>query len=205
MALGFIEETSGGSTDILPIVKFSAQSGDFIRQESVPDASGQYVKQLDELPLPLRLAFDFENIEVGYVSFQNGVDFRLVKLGEPMPAKPDEGDFKQVFRMRVANKDVGLCEFSHSAKTVRNKMNSLHDEYLSGKAEHPGKVPVVEISSLETIVVPTQQSDLRFKVPNWSIVDWIDRPAIMSGTAPEQVSAPSPTPAVNTGEEKPLF
>lgn len=204
MALGFIDETSGGSTDILPIVKFSAQSGDFIRQESVPDASGQYVKQLDELKLPLRLAFDFEGIEVGFVSFQNGVDFRLVKLGEPMPEKPND-DYKQVFRIRVANKDVGLCEFSHSAKTVRNRMNDLHDQYLRGKAENAGKVPVVEIAELETIVVPTQQSDLRFKVPNWSIVDWIDRPAIMSGTAPEQVSAPSPAPAVNTGEEKPLF
>lgn len=204
MALGFTESNSGGSGDFLPIVTYSAQSGDLLRKESVPDGMGGYEKQTTELQLPLRVVFDFENIEVGWLSFQNGVDFKMVKLGQPMPEKP-EGDYKQCFRVRIANKDIGLCEFSHQAKTVRDKMNTLHDQYLSGKASNQDKVPVVEISGLETVTQQGRDGELRFKAPTWSIVDWIDRPAIMSGTATEQVSAPSPTPAANTGEEKKLF
>lgn len=205
MALGFTDNNSGGGGgDYLPIVTFAATSGDFLRRESVPDGMGGYEKRTDELTFPLTLAFDFDEIEVGWASFMNGVDFKMVKLGQPMLPKP-EGDYKQCFRVRVANKDVGLCEFSHSAKTVRDAMNALHDQYLSGKSNNPGKVAVVEISGVETVTMQGRDGELRFKAPKWSIVDWIDRPAIMSGTATEQVSAPSPTPAADEQPKEKLF
>ena len=39
-----------------------------------------------------------------------------------------------------------------------------------------GKVPVVTISGTETIKINSPQGELRFKVPEWSITEWIDRP-----------------------------
>lgn len=194
MALGLIEETTSGGVDIVPIIKFSAQSGDFIKVTGEKDASGEWSKREEEIPTPFALAFDFDEIEVGYMSFEGGKpDFRLVKLGEPMPEKPT-GDFKQGFRLRVASKQTGLCEFSHSAKTVVRCMNALHDQYLAGAKDNPGKVAIVEVSGTETVTVETGQSTLRFKTPKWAITKWIDRPEMMQGSASEEPVAAEPSP-----------
>ena len=200
MALGFNTESTGGG-DILPIIKYDAKAGDFIRQDRMQDATGQWVKDESEMALPVKVAMDIDALEVGWLSFASGApDFRMVKVGEPMPAKP-EGDFKNAFRVRVASKDLGLREFSHSAKTVLRAMDELHNQFVAEKANNPGKIPVVEISGTTPVKVNTPQGELRFKAPAWSIVQWIDKPASMSGgqqeAAPEPAPAPAPSPAVS--------
>ena len=47
------------------------------------------------------------------------------------------------------------------------------------------------IAGTETIKINSPQGELRFKVPEWSITEWIDRPKVMDGGA----SAPEPAPA----------
>jgi hypothetical protein len=200
MALGInFEGTSGG--DILPIIKFDAKAGDFIRQDRVQDAAGQWVKNEEELTQPLKFAMDMATLEVGWLSFQSGApDFRMVKVGEAVPTKP-EGDFKSAFRVRIASKELGLREFSHSAKTVMKAMDQLHNQFEAEKGYNPDKVPVVEVSGTVPVKVNTPQGELRFKAPKWSIVAWVDKPELFNKTAAPEPVAPEPASPAALSED----
>lgn len=190
MALGFNTESKSAG-DIIPIIKYDAKAGDFIAQDRVQSASGEWEKEERELPLPTKFAADMAEMEVGWLSFQSGApDFRMVKIGEAMPAKP-EGDFKNAFRMRIASKELGLREFSHSAKTVLRAMDTLHNQYEAEKSNNAGKIPVVEITGTETVKINSPQGELRFKVPVWNISGWVEKPEMFnkSEPAPEPVAA----------------
>lgn len=202
MALGFTE-TGGGNGAIMPIIKYDTRAGEFLRVDRTQGADGVWVKSESELPFPLKFVADFENIKVGWLGFVGGApDFHLVPLNEAMPARPSN-DHNQGFQLMIANKELGLREFSSGAKTVTTQMNALHDMYESGKGANPGKVPVVEVSGAERFTVTTPNGDLTFKKPIWSITEWIDRPAMLDGassapaeTAPAPVvSAPAASPA----------
>ena len=191
MALGFNLQTGGGG-DILPIVKWDAKAGDLIKQDRYQAADGTWQKDEQELGLPIQIGMDLANIEVGWLSFAAGApDFQMVKAGEPLPAQPSP-DHKQAFRVRIGSSDLGLREFSHSAKTVLRAMDTLYNQFEAEAPANPGKLPVVTIAGTETIKINSPQGELRFKVPEWSITQWIDRPAMMDGGA----AAPSePAPA----------
>lgn len=194
MALGLSMESTGGG-DILPIIKFDAKSGDFIKQDRV-NVNGMWEKQEEDLSLPTKIAFDFENLQVGWLSFASGApDFRMVKVGEAMPEKPSD-EHKQAFRLKIYKPELGLREFSHSAKTVIKALDVLHNQFEAEKGHNEGKVPIVNISGLQTVKVNSPQGELRFKAPEWSISEWIDRPSAMdgAGSSPAPVAA-APTPA----------
>jgi len=174
MALGLSTESSGSGGDILPIVKWDAKGGDFIRQDRYQAGDGTWQKDEQEIAFPVQVAMDLENIEVGWLSFASGApDFQMVKIGESIPARPSE-DHKNAFRVRLTNKELGLREFSHSAKTVLKEMDSLHNQFMAEKAGNAGKVPVVEVSGTKTVKVNTPQGELRFKAPEWKISAWVD-------------------------------
>ena len=218
MALGFSTQATGSGGDILPIVKWDAKGGDLIRQDRTQGADGMWVKDESEVALPVKFIMDLERIEVGFLSFASGApDFRVAKIGEPRPeCPPDLGAdgkpaFKPCFRVRICNKDLGVREFSHSAKTVLRVMDDLHNQYEAQKSANAGLVPVVEIAGTEVVKINTPQGELRFKVPQWSITQWVERPAAMDGQpaaaaptppAPEVVSAAvaaTPPPATSAG------
>jgi len=200
MALGFNTESTGGG-DILPIVKYDAKAGDFIKQDRVQDASGQWQKEEAELQAPFKFAMDMDSLEVGWLSFQSGApDFRMVKLGEPMPAKP-EGDFKNAFRVRIGSKELGLREFSHSSKTMLRAMDELHDQYMAERRNNPGMIPVVEVTGTTPVKVMTPQGELRFKAPSWSIAAWVEKPDLFDKTATAEPVAPEPSPAAQADDD----
>jgi len=195
MALGFNLQTGGGG-DILPIVKWDAKAGDLIKQDRYQAGDGTWQKDEQELGLPIQIGMDLANIEVGWLSFAAGApDFQMVKAGEPLPAQPSP-DHKQAFRVRIGSSDLGLREFSHSAKTVLRAMDTLYNQYEAEAPANPGKLPVVTIAGTETIKINSPQGELRFKVPEWSITSWIDRPAMMDGGAAAP-SEPAPAAAVS--------
>jgi hypothetical protein len=218
MALGFATESSGSSGDILPIVKWDAKGGDFIRQDRSQGADGVWVKDESEVQLPVQFVMDLERIEVGFLSFASGApDFRVAKIGEPRPECPPDLDasgkpaFKPCFRVRICNKDLGLREFSHSAKTVLRAMDDLHNQYEAQKSANAGLAPVVEITGTEPVKINTPQGELRFKVPQWRISQWVERPVTLDGGAAQTQSAPelvvsaapavSPPPAAPAGSD----
>lgn len=195
MALGFNLEGGGGG-DILPIVKWDAKAGDLIKQDRYQASDGTWQKDEQELGLPLQIGMDLANIEVGWLSFAAGApDFQMVKAGEPLPAQPSP-DHKQAFRVRIGSTNLGLREFSHSAKTVLRAMDALYSQYETEAPANPGKLPVVTIAGTENIKINSPQGELRFKVPDWSITSWIDRPAMMDGGAAAP-SEPAPAAAVS--------
>ncbi len=211
MALGFAESAGGGG-DILPIIKWDAKGGDLIRQDRFQAPDGMWTKDESEVPLPAQFIMDLENIEVGFLSFASGApDFRVAKIGEPRPVCPPDLDqagkpaFKPCFRVRIKNKELGLREFSHSAKTVLRTMDDLHNQFESALTQNHGKVPVVEISETEVVKINTPQGELRFKVPKWNIVQWVDRSVMTSGAqSADAVPSPSvPEPALSAASAPP--
>lgn len=198
MAIGM---PSGGKQrgDILPIFKWDAKAGDLIAVNRDPQPDGSWEKTDVEVALPIKAVIDFENLEVGWLSFASGSpDFVLAKVGTPIPAKPSE-EHKFCIRMKMFTKEHGIREFSHTAKTVHRAIDTLHDQYVADADKHPGKMPVVTIEGVETVKVPTPQGELKFKVPKWKISAWTAPPAEMSGkpaeaAAPAPVAKPAPKP-----------
>lgn len=66
MSLGFNTE-SKSSGDILPIIKFDAKAGEFIKVDSEQTADGTWSKDQIELDIPFKVIMDLENIEVGWL------------------------------------------------------------------------------------------------------------------------------------------
>ena len=192
MALGLnIESRSSG--DILPILKFNTQTGEFIRQDRFQDATGAWTKSVEEVKLPLKFAADFENMEVGWLSFGSGhPDFAMTRLGGELPDRPSP-EHKKAFRVRLTNNDLGLREFSGSSKTLVGAMDRLHDEYVSQSAANPGKFAVVEVTELETVHQEVRGEPRRYKSPVWHIASWMDTPKAFQGDA-------EPAPATYGGE-----
>ena len=198
MALGFTQTSSSGGGDFLPIMKFSAKDGSFVRQDRHQGADGTWEKSETEMELPFKVVMDMDAIEVGFIAFTTtGPDFRFVKVGEPMPVKPSD-EHKEGFRIRMYNKEISLREMSSSSKIVRNQMNDLHDAYLAGKADNPGKMPVIEITGSDRIQIETKaQGTQTFRSPKWSIAGWVDRPAGMDAqAAPEPAATVAPAAVV---------
>lgn len=200
MALGIMND-NGGTGDIIPIIKYDAKAGDFIRVDREQTASGEWVKNQSELQLPTKVIMDFANVETGWLSFDSGApNFHMVKLGQPMPPKPSD-QHKMAFRVRLYNKDLGLREMSSQAKTVIREMDALHNEFEAQAGSNPGKVPVVTIAGTKAVTVNTPQGESRFKVPDWSITEWVDRPEGMdAGAAVAPTPAPAPAPATDEGD-----
>jgi hypothetical protein len=130
-----------------------------------------------------------------YRLHKTGPDFRFVQVGEPMPVKPSD-EHKEGFRIRMYNKEIGLREMSSSSKIVRNQMNDLHDAFLAGKADNPGKVPVIEITGSDRIQIETKaQGTQTFRSPKWAIAGWVDRPARLDKAEPATEPAATVAPA----------
>lgn len=194
--------TSGG--DRTPILKFSAKDGSFILADR-ENVDGQWSTRETELDTPAKVVMDMAEIEQGWMAFKPAPDFVMVKNNQPRPERPDEVDangqplYKWGFRVRLANKEMGLRELSSSSKNVYERMKSIALAYETGKAENTGKVPVVTIEGTERVQQTLSDGQTQtWRVPKWSITGWVDRPAVLDGateSAPVAAAAPVIEPA----------
>jgi len=204
MALGIVDNGGNGSGsgggNFTPIVKWDAKAGDFIVRHREQTAAGEWENDDVDVQMPVKLIADLENVEVGWVAYVPTPSFVMTKIGGAMPAKPTE-DHKMGFRVRLYNDELGLRELSSAAKTVVRALDELHDQYVAEAPANEGKLPVVEIKGGKKIKVNTPGGELSFKVPDWSIVGWTDRPKQMDGdsegNAPETKKAEV---SVDTGD-----
>jgi hypothetical protein len=187
MALGF-QKNSG--EDFLPSFRFNAISGLAVIAGSEKSPDGvSWEKTEKDVTFPTKFIFDFENIQVGWIAFQaTGPSFHLVKLGERMPAKPDDLH-KQGFKLRLYSKEFGLCDFANSSKTVGEVVDVLHDQYLRECKQHEGKVPVVEIKGTNKVQIKSKEGVKTYRQPVWAIVSWIARPEAMDEKKIEEAKA----------------
>lgn len=200
MALGLQTESSGG--DFLPILKFDARAGRFFRR----DRNGTENVEVD-ITKNFKAVLDLESIEVGYINFMTGgaPDFQLVPLGKPMPAKPTE-NHKQGFRIvcKLASDCGGdLREFSSCAKVVIRGIDALHEAYLAGEKENPGKLPVVVLKDTVPVTTEGKQKSTNYQ-PVFEIVSWVPRPKDMQpqprgSSVPTTTSTTTATAAPTTG------
>jgi hypothetical protein len=194
--------TSGG--DRTPILKFSAKDGSFIMADR-ENVDGQWSTRETELETPAKVVMDMAEIEQGWMAFKPAPDFVMVKNNQPRPERPDEVDangqplYKWGFRVKLANKELGLRELSSSSKNVYERMKSIALAYENGKAENAGKVPVVTIDGTERVQQTLSDGQTQtWRVPKWSITGWVDRPAVLDGaqdSAPVAAAAPVIEPA----------
>ena len=117
MALGLQTETKSAG-DILPIIKYNSQSGDFVRVDRFQTADGTWDKEEQELAFPMEIIMDLGNIEVGWISFEGGgPSFEMAKLGEPMPERPTP-KHNQGFRVKMPTKSWGCASSATKPKQL---------------------------------------------------------------------------------------
>ena len=140
-----------------------------------------------------KVVFDINAVQTGWLQLGVGVrdwqaDASLGKKG-PQPTP----DHKRGFIIHFYNKALGLCEWSSSGVGPNMGLEKLYMDCAAQQAANPNKLPVLEYtgSKLEKIGKGTT------RIPNFTIVSWIDKPAGMGQSDAEytaQVAAP-PAPA----------
>lgn len=217
--LEYVSEGGSGGGDRTPILKFSAKDGSFIAVERV-QIDGQWTNQENELTPPFKVAMDLAELEVGWIGYRPAPDFRMAKVGEPRPEKPDEVDdegrhiHKWGFRVRLCNQEIGLRELSSSSRNVYERLSDLHTEWKAGKDANVGKVPIVQISGTDRVQQAPPRASVgnvkpqTWRVPTWSIVGWTERPATLDGvqeTAAAPIAPPTTTVSPTTPAGADLF
>ena len=204
MALGI--QTGGGGGDFLPVLKYNAKAGRLFRVDR-KDVGGEWVTDEVDITQDGKFVMDLDNIETGWMLFAAGVapDIRTVLIGQDAGPRPSD-KHKMGFRVQV--KLAPSCggdvrEFTSSAASVIDAMNTLHDAYLAHREE--GKLPVVKIAK----VVPEKTKHGTNYAPVFEIAAWVPRPQDLvymprSGGKPAaQASAPAPASAPpSTGSQK---
>jgi hypothetical protein len=169
MGLGLAKSDGG---DFKPIIKYDARAGRIFRIDRDGTTSNTV-----EITNGFSAVFDLANIKVGWVLFAEGgaPDWAMVKIGEPLPARPSK-DHKQGFRLDIKlAKSAGgdVRDFASAAGCVIGAMDSLYDAYAAAPEAKAGKLPVVALTG--TTVTKTGQATNY--APIFVIRQWVDRPA----------------------------
>ena len=161
-----------------PLLKFDARHGTFYRVDRNVNGDAEQTAIPD-----LRAVLDLENLEVGWIKLGAGVvpSFKMVKAGQDIGTAPSE-QHRQGLRLRVRLAgDKGVArEFSSTALTVWDSIDSLLTEYERDRNKYPGKLPYVRVAKLEQVKMPLGIS----YSPTFEIVSWAVRPAELTMAAP---------------------
>lgn len=202
--------TSGGSSNgpILPRIKYNAVKGQFYKIEREQTADGWASTDV-KLALPLKMAFDFANMEIGPVAFiANKPDFHLVSIAAveagtaKIPPAPS-ADHKTSIRVRVFNKDLGVREFMVQAKIALTSIDGLYEAVKAAPEFKAGKVPVVAITGTTEVKFKRQDGgEGSSEQPIMSITGWTDRKPFDEVGEEEEAPAPKAAPPVADDEEE---
>jgi hypothetical protein len=177
-------------------------NGNYIRFS--PQANAWTNNLGEEIELK-KVVFDIDGVKTGWLELGVGVrdwqaDSELGKKG-PQPSP----NHKRGFILTLYNKTLGTAEWSSSGVGPNLGLEKIYTECAGQRAANPNKLPVLEYtgSKLEKIGKGTT------RIPNFTIVSWIDKPAGMGQSdeeytaqvaappapAPKPVPAPVPAPA----------
>jgi hypothetical protein len=173
-----------GGNSSSPLLKFDARHGTFFRVDR--NATGE----MEQSHIAdFKAILDLENLEVGWIKLGAGVppDFKMVPAGHDIGTAPSE-QHRQGLRLRVRLAGEGgvAREFSSTAITVWNSIDTLHDEYERNRAKYPGKLPYVRVVKIERVKMPLGV----VYAPTFEIINWAVRPAELT-TAPPVVADPA--------------
>jgi hypothetical protein len=191
MAFGINLDSVSGN--ITPIVKYDARAG---RMQRVDREDG--ISTPHDITNNFRAVFDLENVEYGWLAFSaSGPDFKLVRLGEALPAKPSE-NHRQGVRLRLklaADCGGDVRELATVARVALRGLDELHTRYEAEKANHgPGELPIVTLAK----TIPVTSGSGAQKSTNYQPVfeieagGWAPRPAdLPPKAAPSAASGPA--------------
>lgn len=187
------------SANIIPHVKYDARAGRLFRVDRVQDGSGAYQRTTVDITTPApKFIMDLGGIQVGWLHFsERGPDFHLVRLGQPLPAKPSEqhrqGFLVHLYAARLLG---GVRQFSSNAKTVVAAMDALHSEYEKAPEVARGLVPVVTLAGTVAVKTASAAGQTTSYAPVFQIEKWVERPRELDQAAePAKQSAPAATAA----------
>lgn len=201
MAFGLPVSAGAGGGNFLPIIKYDARAGRIFRIDRVDGVNVPH-----DITRNFKAVIDFENIEVGFISFNAGgpPDFQLVSLGTPLPT-PRTPNHKAGVRVVVklgAESGGDIRELAGNAGAFMRRFEMLHDAYLAGVKSNPGKLPVVVLQDTIPITSGSGEKKSTNYEPVFEIAGWVARPqdliAQPRGDAP---IAPKATPP-ETGSTK---
>jgi hypothetical protein len=122
-----------------------------------------------------KVVFDIDGVQTGWLELGVGVrdwqaDSELGRKG-PQPTP----NHKRGFIITLYNKTIGAAEWSSSGVGPNLGLEKLYTDCAAQRAANAGKLPVLEYtgSKLEKIGKGTT------RIPNFTIVSWIDKPAGM--------------------------
>jgi len=209
MALGL--KTQSESGEFVSIIKYDARAGRMFRVDRTQSSTGDWQTDNVEITQGFTAVFDLANIQVGWALFESGSapSLQWVSAGQPMPPKPTP-NHKQAFRVLIKlgrasadpSKDGDVREFVSVAKIVISAIDRLHTEFEAGSKDHPGQLPVVELTSTKAVTTGSKAQSSTNYEPQFSIVKWVPRPADLGevSAAPvknepaKQASPPPPAP-----------
>ena len=169
MSLSIIESSSG---DFKPTVKFNCKHGKWSFRHDGNDI---------DIDPPTAL-FDFANVQTGWLLFEAGqkpqrtMDPDLTTRA--LRVNPDQKRGLVMHLYSTKFPAPGVAEFSSNAITLNNAINALHDDYVEGLANNPGKLPVVKAGGVQ------QVGKHQNFAPTLEIIDWVDRPADFADELP---------------------
>ena len=159
--------------DFTPHIRWMAQKSEW--HKSTPDG-----------PEPVTLdhaIFDFANIETGRAIFAEGAppEWVMDPTLQTQAPKPNDGrDWRRGFKVTGYSDSAldGAREFATTAVGAVKGITALYEQYEREAAQHVNKVPVVKYTGS----TPARIGKGNTSIPNFEIVDWIDRPGGLQGS-----------------------
>lgn len=204
MGLGLSTGGAGGG-EIQPYINYDAKAGRMFRVDRSQGGDGTWQTDKIEITNTVQMVMDLAHIRVGWINYTaQGPVRKLVVLGqEPIPARPDDKNaegkpaFKQGFEVNLlldkASGGGAPRVFGSAAGCVIEAMDALHDAFSAAPESKAGKLPIVKIASVQ----PVKAGQSTNYKPTFAIVNWIDRPQPLAGSAPT-VAAPSTAPSTGS-------
>lgn len=189
---------SKGEGEFTARIEYNSKAGRMYRVDRFNNGSGFETDKV-EITDGFSALMDLENIEIGWAHFPAGMapSTALVRLGDVVPAQPSP-DHKAAFRVKMvlgkksADGQEAVREMMSSANGTRGAMDALHDAYLAGIGDNPGKLPIVAMKR----VVPVQSKQGTNYSPEFAITGWAARPDTLKApvaAAPARSAGPPPT------------
>jgi hypothetical protein len=204
------DSNNGSNNEFLGRLQFDARSG-LWKHVTRAEEGGRYFNMESEDYMNPSFLMDFGSLEVGYAKISSPPSFLMVPFGSAMPQCPQEltpegkKAFNPAARIKVMSPktfgDDAARYFLLSSKTGLPAMEEAWNAFAASPEAATGMIPVAQTST-RTVEVKTPQGLSKFKVPVFTFVNWIERPASLGErvvpvpAASRPVAAPAPVAVV---------
>jgi hypothetical protein len=173
---------SGGSGNY---IRFSPQSNAWSNQD------GEFTLE--------KFVFDYENLQTGWMLIAVGVyEFQPDESLGRKAAQPT-AEHKRGFKATFYNKSMGVAEFSANGAGANMGLEGLWKQVQAQAGANVGKLPVVEYTGSR----PEKVGKGSTRVPEFTVIGWVARPAALQEGAAQEPEFSAPAPIAKPAPSKP--